>query len=330
MSNQESMAALASAALSRAAFNPATVPELAGNAFFGDEGTGAVYIPDFSEALAAAGSDEDRTSRILTAIKAVDDSANIAPSGIFARAKKEIPDLAKGELAFLVSYLKATRDIDADPNEKERVVHEIHYVPPPSRTGQAGAGPAEPNRPAAEPRREARPQRTDGARRDERDDRPQRGDDRNARRGGRPGEEAQVQKHPCEVEFHIRIGGKDSEEVSRLTADLYELFQRKTVTVEVPAPIAAQPAPPEKSPDDIAFEALLPEIEALFTAKADGDAAATSALFALHERFPEGSALRDKVDSYVNARIVNPGAMHSPAFQRRYGVQPPAPSSPGP
>lgn len=135
MSLQDSMAALAAAALSRKAFSPANVPELAGSAFFGDDGTGAVYIADFSEALNAAGSDEVRTGRILTSIKAVDDSANLAPTGIFARVKREIPDLAKGELAFLVSYVKATRDIDADPNETERTAHEIPYVPPPPKRG---------------------------------------------------------------------------------------------------------------------------------------------------------------------------------------------------
>lgn len=138
MSLQDSMAEFASAALSRREFSPGKVPELAGNAFFGEEGTGAAYIADFSEALAAAGSDEVRTGRILTSIKAVDDSANIAPTGIFARAKKEIPDLAKGEIDFLVSYLKATRDADVDPNEKERTVHDINFVPPPPRDKKGG------------------------------------------------------------------------------------------------------------------------------------------------------------------------------------------------
>ena len=218
---------------------------------------------------------------------------------------------------------KATHTPIVQPNLDESVVPASDN--PGDDEGDTNARPAQRTRPTMQtdrPRREDRPPREDGARRDGRDDRPRRGDERDGNRGDRSGKDGRSASHPCEVEFHVRIGGKTPEDVARLAADLHEMLQRKTVTVEAQPVI--QPVVAQKSADDLAFEALLPEIEALFTAKADGDPTATDSLFALHERFPEGSALREKVDSYVNARIANPGVVRSPAFQKRFGVPAPA------
>jgi len=130
------MVELASAALAQKGFDPAKTPDVSGSPFFGDggSGTGAVLVPDFMIALAAAGSDEARNARIIETIQAVDDSANEHATNVLGHAKKTVPDMKDGELAFLVSYLKATRGIDADPNETDKLVFKVEYDPPGDRS----------------------------------------------------------------------------------------------------------------------------------------------------------------------------------------------------
>lgn len=136
MSLDQTMVELASAALAQKGFDPAKTPDVSGNPFFGDggSGTGAMLVPDFMEALVAAGSDEVKNGRIIEMIQVVDSSANEHATNVIGHAKKAMPDLKDGELAFLVSYLKATRDIDADPNETDKLVFKVEYDPPPADT----------------------------------------------------------------------------------------------------------------------------------------------------------------------------------------------------
>lgn len=167
---EDVLVAVAKAAIAESGFDAEQAAVLHGLPFYGSAGSGAAALPGFLTALAAEGADGDKIARITAVLTAVDAAADDSQTGVIGRTKLAVADLTDGEAQFLASYLKATRKLDADPNERPArpapappvvaapvvvapAVPPVIVVPP--QPGAAAA--ARRDAPPAQPARQAQP-----------------------------------------------------------------------------------------------------------------------------------------------------------------------------
>lgn len=333
MSLDATMSELAAAAVGQRGFDHANTPELSGNPFFGDGGTGAgaTLIADFGIALGAATADQAVIGRIFAIITSVDETANASPLCVIGRLRKTVTDLTDGERAFLSSYLKATRDIDADPNETELPTFTpprtpIVVPPVPGRGFGGGAAPV-----AAQP--------ADPNPRDMPDWLPLL-DQLHALfvrfEGGERKALVEIRKAVldtvdpalkviAEKYFWARTANP------RVVGDV-EFRRHFGVPVDPEPPAAPAPEPPAPTPGTTAgWRDLLDQLHALFLRYEAGEAAALHEIRKAVDDLPDGP-LKAFAAEYVDERLADKRVTERAPFRKHFGVPadplPPAPPAP--
>lgn len=308
MELKQILAELASAAIAERGFDPAAMAKLSGNAFYGDTGNGAQRLTGFASALSEAGADEAKIDRISTILEAVDTAANESLDHVVGRTRRDQDDLTDGELAFLVSYLKATRNIDADPNETDTMSFEAPDVgnttSGPIVGDNGGGGGSGGGSGPFTPARNIPPTKVEGW------------------------TELLDEFHALFIRYesgerrvaHLAIRKRVSEQADpqlKAIAEEYvfermasprfakdEKFLRKFGFPLEPGPDSVPelpaPAPPVETPQEIAWKPVRASIDALFVERAAGNADAASRLFALRDAIPEGDPMRQVAERYID------------------------------
>ncbi|MEI6510487.1 MAG: hypothetical protein WCO25_00405 [Candidatus Uhrbacteria bacterium] len=310
------LAELASAAIAQRGFDPSAMAKLSGNAFYGDTGNGAQRLAGFASALSAAGADEAKIDRISTILEAVDTAANESLDHIVGRTRRDQDDLTDGELAFLVSYLKATRNLDADPNETDTMSFEAPDVgssssqPIGSGDSGGGGGGGGGSGPIITAKNVA-PTKVPGWR-------PILDDlhallvqyESGKRRVAHLAIRALVDglidpqlKVIAEEYVFDRMASprfaKDEKFIRRFGMPL----EPEPETVPGPVPPNPPQLPPVKTADELAWESVRATIDAMFAELASGNTDAASKLFALRDAIPEGDPKRLVAERYIDRRF---------------------------